>query len=129
MRTTPKGVEDLVRQTAVADAARYGTVDIAMEEEPGASGKIVIDHYQRQVLFGYPFRGIRSTGPKEEIAKPLSAASEAGNFKLVAGAWNHDWLNQAEAFPPIAADVHDDMVDATAKGYARLTGQAEWQVY
>ena len=118
-RLTPGGVERLVRTTAEADRAKYGDgLEIVMEQEPGSSGKAVIDHYRRQVLPGFNFRGVPSTGSKEERAKPLSAYAEGGNVKLVRGAWNHDFLNEAAAFP--SEEVHDDQVDAASGAFLRL---------
>jgi len=57
-RSTPRGVEALVRQTAELDGRR---VDIYMEQEPGSSGINTIDYYRRRVLLGFSFRGLRST--------------------------------------------------------------------
>jgi len=36
-----------------------------MEEEAGASGKNMTDHYAREVLQGFSFRSNRPTGGKE----------------------------------------------------------------
>jgi hypothetical protein len=58
-RSTPRGVEALIRQTAETDGKG---VDIVIEQEPGSSGKALIDHYQRTVLPGWTVRGERSTG-------------------------------------------------------------------
>src|SRR5262249_38513001 len=41
VRTTPQGVEQLVRQTAEQDGP---TVPIWLEQEPGSAGVVVIDH-------------------------------------------------------------------------------------
>lgn len=117
-RETPAGVEALIRQTAHLDKQRYGAVDIWMEQEPGASGVNTIDHYRRKVLSGFTFRGSRSTGSKSERARPLSAQAEAGNVKLIAGTWNHDFLNEASAFP--TDGVHDDQVDAVSGAVEKL---------
>jgi predicted phage terminase large subunit-like protein len=127
VRTTPGGVEKLVRQVAETDKARYGAVEIRMEQEPGSSGVSVIDHYQREVLFGFDFAGVRSTGAKEERAKPLSSYAEARNVKLVSGPWNHDWLNEATAFP--TPDVHDDSIDAAAGAFNALAEAPTLVIY
>jgi predicted phage terminase large subunit-like protein len=84
-RSTPLGVEQLVRQKAMSDG-RGCTV--WMEQEPGSGGVNTIDHYRREVLNGYDFRADKVTGSKVERARPLSAAAEAGNVLLVRGAWN-----------------------------------------
>ncbi|HEU4752054.1 MAG TPA: phage terminase large subunit [Armatimonadota bacterium] len=125
VRATPGAVEKLIRQTAELDRDRHGSVDTLMEEEGGSSGIAVTDHYARRVLLGFPFRGIRSTGPKEERAKPFSAQAEAGNVRLVRGPWNHDWLNELVAFPN--PEVHDDQVDSAsgAFNYLAMTGRRQ----
>lgn len=114
VRATPGDVERLVKQTAELDGRG---VAIRMEQEPGSSGVAVIDRYQK-LLLGYDFRGIRSTGAKEDYAKPLSAAAEAGNVVLIKGNWNTVVLDELEEFP---FGAHDDMVDTIAKGLAALT--------
>ena len=109
VRLNPGGVENLIVQTAALDGPR---VAIAMEQEPGASGKTVIDHYRRRMLVGLNFRGIPSTGSKVERARPLSAAADAGNVKLVNGPWIGAFLDEADAFPTKGA--HDDQIDAVS---------------
>lgn len=114
-RATPKGVEDLIAQTAELDGK---PIPVFLEQEPGASGKSVIDHYARRVLLGYTFRGRRSTGNKEARAEPVSSAAEADNVKLVKGAWNAEFLDEIGIFP---AGAHDDQVDALSGAVAELT--------
>lgn len=114
-RATPKRVEDLVKQTAELDTKR---VPIHMEQEPGSSGVNTIDHYQRMVLAGYTFYGDKKTSNKIERAAPVSSAAEAGNVKLVRGAWNKDFLDEADVFP---RGKHDDMVDVASGAIAILS--------
>lgn len=114
VRASPLGVEKLVCQTAELDGIK---TEIGMEQEPGASGKSVIDHYARTVLLGFAFRGDRVSGAKIERANPLSAAAEAGNVKLVRGDWNKDFLDEIEIFPNGA---HDDQVDAVTGAFHAL---------
>jgi predicted phage terminase large subunit-like protein len=117
-RATPAGVESLIKQTAELDGK---SIPIWMEQEPGSSGVKVIDDYARRVLAGWTFRGVRSTGPKELRANPVSSAAEAGNVLLVRGAWNTAFLDEAEAFP---GGQHDDQIDAVSGAVAQLTGDA-----
>lgn len=117
-RETPKTVEDLVRNTAAMDGRG---VAIWMEEEGGSSGKNTTDNYTRRILQGYNFHGERSTGPKEEYARPLSAQAEAGNFHMVRADWNEEFIRELCAFP--TEGIHDDQVDAVSKAYAKLVGQ------
>ena len=118
VRATPQGVEALVRQTAMFDGL---DVQIGMEQEPGSSGKTVIAHYRR-VLDGFAFRGVPSTGSKEIRAQPVSAQAEAGNVKLLNGAWISDFLDELAAFP---GGSHDDQVDALSGACAQLAGSSE----
>jgi len=111
----PGEVENLIKQTAQLDGK---TVDVYMEQEPGASGVIVIDHYAREVLKGYSFRGYKTTGDKEVRANPVSSAAEAGNVKLVRGSWIGAFLDEAELFP---LGAHDDQVDAVSGAMAMLS--------
>ena len=115
VRTTPMGVEALVQQTARRDGR---DVDIWIEQEPGSSGKSVIDHYQREVLKGYAVRGLRSTGSKVARAQPVSSAAEAGNIALVEGPWITAYLDEASLFP---GGAHDDQVDSVSGAIAVLT--------
>lgn len=99
------GVEELIKHTASVDGV---DTKIVMEQEPGGSGKTVVDHYAI-LLKRYIFYGVLSTKAKETRAGPSSAASENGLVKLVRGDWNSTFLDELEAFPEGA---HDDIVDA-----------------
>jgi len=114
VRRPPPDVEKLIRQTAELDGR---AVPIWMKQEPGSSGVESISHYSRNVLNGFIFRGIKTTGSKSERAAPVSSAAEAGNVKLVYGTWINDWLDEFEAFP---LGSHDDQVDATSGAFEKL---------
>ena len=89
-----------------------------MEQEPGSAGVNDIDHYARQILRGYGFWGVKTTGPKQERATPVSSAAEARNIKLVKGAWSiNDLLDELEAFPQ---GSHDDQVDAVSGAFEQI---------
>ena len=88
-----------------------------MEQEPGSAGVDTIDHYAREVLVGYNFRGVRSTGDKTLYAAPLASAAEAGNVYVLRAPWNKEFLDEFEAFPQ---GVHDDIVDASSKACTAL---------
>jgi len=115
VRARPKEVEELVQQTAREDGK---SVPIYMEQEPGSAGVNTIDHYTREVLKGYEFRGKRATGSKELRANPVSSASEHGNVKLVRGPWITGFLDEAEIFP---RGAHDDQIDAVSGGFEVLS--------
>ena len=116
-RWTPKVVQDTIGQTAALDPR--GTM-IRMEQEGGASGKSLVDHYARHVLVGRDFAGIPSLKSKEIRAGPLSAAAEAGNVVLVRGEWNGQFLDQSETFP---FGDHDDLIDSVTGGLNVIGGE------
>ncbi len=120
-RSTPMEVERRVKQTAILDAERPLQVHNYMEQEPGSSGVNTIDHYAREILVGFHFRGDKVTGDKETRAAPFSSAAEAGNVRLVVGPWIDDFLDEAEAFPDCK---HKDQVDAVSGAIStfRATG-------
>ncbi|NGX43647.1 MAG: hypothetical protein K940chlam7_01946 [Chlamydiae bacterium] len=121
---SPQQVEQIVAQTAAFDGP---DVQVYMEIEPGSSGVSLIDHYRRNVLLGYAFKGYKTTGKKELRAAPFSSAAEARNVRLVGahmegnawvgGAWIRDFLEELEAFP---YGAHDDQVDAGSGCFAVL---------
>lgn len=111
----PADVERVVSLTARADGER---TEIYMEQEPGASGKIMIDHYQKKVLAGYYFQGIRSTGPKAVRAGQFASMCAAKNVHLIRGNWITSWLDELASFPNGA---HDDQVDSAAGAFNQLT--------
>lgn len=108
-RLTPAGNEMLVQHTASEDGKECR---IGMEEEGGASGKSLIDHYRRSVLVGYNYHSVRPTGDKVVRAMPLAAAAEAGNVMVLKGDWNKAFLDEVESFGPDCP--HDDQVDAAS---------------
>lgn len=115
IRGNPKTVEDLLKQTAQLDGIE---TKICIEQEPGSSGVNVIDHYAREVLKGYTFEGIKTTGSKIARAQPFSAAAANRNVKLVQGIWNKDFLDECEPFPNVG--IHDDQVDAASGAFLAL---------
>lgn len=110
-------VEHLIAQTALEDGP---LVSIRMEQEPGSSGKALIDQFARYVLPGYDFQGIRATGDKITRARPFSAAAANGNVRLVRGRWLTDWLDEVSSFPE--GLTHDDQVDSATGAFTFLTG-------
>ncbi len=121
LRASPQSVEALIKQTAQLDGQ---ATRVYMEQEPGASGKNLIDYYLRQVLAGFAFHGDKVTGDKITRADPVSSQAEAGNIYLVKGSWINDFFDEAEAFPN---GSHDDQIDAISGAFGQLTryGTAE----
>ena len=106
LKKSPKDVEDMIKKTAEGDG--YGCA-IRMEQEPGSSGVITTDHYAREVLDGYDFQGITSTGSKVERARAASSAAERGDVLLSNHCRNTSvFFDEADVFP---YGAHDDTVD------------------
>ena len=116
-RVRGEQVEQLIAQTAYEDGLG---VAIRMEQEPGSSGKALVDQYARYVVPGYDFQGIRSTGDKITRARPFAAAVANGNVRIVRGPWVSDWLDEVSSFPE-ACD-HDDQVDSAVGAFSYLAG-------
>jgi len=103
-------------------------VKIWMEQEPGSSGKTVIEDYTR-LLKTYVFKGERASGPIEVRAGPFTAAIEAGSVYMVddgisvkerntgTTSWNYELREELNGFPD---GEHDDQVIAGALGYNKL---------
>ena len=110
-------VEQLIAQTAAEDG--HG-VAIRIEQEPGSSGKALIDQYARYVVPGYDLVGLRASGDKVTRARPFAAAVANGNIRLVRGAWITDFLDEMSSFPE--ACNHDDQVDSCVGAFTYLAG-------
>lgn len=115
-------VEHLVQDTYEQDR-KLGSVSTYMEQEPGSSGKAIVEHYQRSVLPS--MIGIRSTGSKVERARPLSALFEAGRISFIAAYWNDITTNQLLRFPN---GTHDDIVDALSGAYGQLSSSKSYDL-
>lgn len=117
IRARGEKVEQLIAQTAYEDGH---AVSIRMEQEPGSSGKALIDQYARYVVPGYDLIGLRSTGDKVTRARPFAAAVANGNVRVVRGTWLSDWLDEFASFPE--AVNHDDQVDSAVGAFTYLAG-------
>ncbi|HNR25651.1 MAG TPA: phage terminase large subunit [Methanobacteriaceae archaeon] len=114
-RNTPLEVEKLILQTAQLDGKQTA---IRMEQEGGATGKIVIDDYRRK-LVGFNFRGEPAKKDKRERAKPVSSYAEAGNIRLLNRPWTSDLLDELESFQ--TEGIHDDQVDALSGAFSEIS--------
>ena len=121
-QANPLGNEERIHQTAEIDGK---SVPIYLEQEPGSSGKDVVDHYQRVVLRGYIVVADRPTGDKRERAKPWCAMAQRGNVVLVQGPWVHNFLAEVEAYP----HGKKDQVDAVSGAYKFLLGGKAGSIY
>lgn len=119
LRAQPADVEAAVRKEAELDGP---AVPVWIEEEGGASGKSLVDQYQRRVLGTeteqrYRVQGYRPAGDKQVRANPFIAMVQRGNVVLVRGNWNGAFLDECEGFPE---GSHDDQVDAVSAGLTLL---------
>lgn len=122
VRLGPRGVRDLIRQTAEADGAG---VPIYVEREGGASGKIAAESIITEDLIGFTARAVRAEGAKTERAEPWGSQIEAGNVCIVKGDWNRVLLDEHRGFPTAA---HDDIVDGCSLGFREVARQAQFIV-
>lgn len=116
-RENPGPTKQRILQTASIDGR---AVRIRMEQEPGASGKIVIADFAK-LLEGYDFKGVSSTGDKFVRSNPMAAAAERGEVALVSGHWVEEFLRELESFGGSEGHSHDDQVDSTAGAHTDLT--------
>lgn len=115
VRSRPAETEKLQLRTARQDT--HATI-IREEREPGSSGIAVIDSKKRNLLRGFNYDEVHSTGTKIARANPLSAAAERGQIKYLIGCRNiEEFFNEAESFP---GGIHDDMVDAASGAFSVL---------
>lgn len=134
MAQTPDGeyyIEDVVRgqwlastrnqvikQTAALDRTRHGAaVKIRIEQAPGLA-KEATDAVIR-MLAGYAVRADKVSKDKVSRAEPYADQAQAGNVKLIDGAWNASYIDEHLAFPNAK---HDDQVDAGSGALNALSG-------
>ncbi len=113
---SPGGVEILIRSTALADGT---DVEVYIEQEPGSSGKALVEHFTTTVLPEFTVKPVPATKTKVIRAQPLLAAAEAGRVNLLTGPWVDAYIAEFDSFP----GVFDDQVDTTSAGYTLLSGR------
>ncbi len=114
---SPNQVEQLVRNTALLDGV---DTDIYIEQEPGASGKHLVEHFKNTVLKEFRVHAIPTTNAKLIRAQPFISAAEAGKVFLLEGAWNQTFIKEFDAFP---GSQNDDQVDTAGAAYLELSGK------
>lgn len=120
-RGTPLKVEQAVLNTAKQDGIQ---VTIGIEQDPGQAGVSEALAYTR-LLAGFDIKLNKVSSDKETRAKPLSAQCEAGNVKLLRGAWNETFLNELQSFPD--KNSKDDQVDAASGAFNLLCSNVSGQ--
>lgn len=109
-------VRKTIKLTAQADRATYKRVRIRLPQDPGQAGKEQAKSYIK-FLAGFDVKTVPESGSKEARAEPMAAQWQAGNFYIVAGPWNEEYLTQLENFPE---SKFKDMVDASANGFIEI---------
>ena len=109
-------VRAMVKQCAAADKAQYKRVRIRMSQDPGQAGKEQAQSYVK-MLAGFSVSVVKESGNKEARAEPFAAQWQAGNVKVVAGAWTETLLGQYESFPE---SKFKDLVDSGSNAFNEL---------
>lgn len=109
----------MLRQTAQLDGP---AVRILLPQDPGAAGKSLALHLTR-LLAGFPVQAAPVSGDKQTRADPAGSQLNAGNLKLLRGAWNREFVEELRQFPQ---GRHDDQVDALADAFNELAQGADF---
>ena len=109
-------VRQTIKHTAQQDIAKYKRVKIRLPKDPGQAGKEQAESYIK-FLAGFNVVTVAETGSKETRAEPMAAQWQAGNFDILTGSWNEEYLQQLENFPD---SKFKDMVDASANAFTEL---------
>lgn len=109
-------VRQTIKHTAQQDIAKYKRVKIRLPKDPGQAGKEQAESYIK-FLAGFNVVTVAETGSKEARAEPMAAQWQAGNFDILTGTWNEEYLQQLENFPD---SKFKDMVDASANAFTEL---------
>ena len=119
MQGTPHEVESFIANIAGQDSR---SIRVVLQQEPGSGSALWIDAMRRGLLLGYPVYADQVRGTKFERSQPFRAAAEAGNLKLIRGAWNEAFLEECEQFSPNEKEyAHDDQVDAACGAFNYIT--------
>ena len=117
VQDSPLGVQTIIKNTAIRDGV---SVKIGIEEDPGQAGVADADYLTR-MLQGFNVKRNRVMKDKVTRALPVSAQSEAGNIKVLAGKWNEDFFKELENFPE---GNHDDIIDALSGAFNMINSNS-----
>lgn len=118
LRAQPAGVDAAVRAMADRDGPATAVWE---EQEPGSSGKSVVDSTARSVLPDRETHGLRSTGSKAQRARLTSSKAEQGLVHLLRAPWNRSFIDEHVGFMEDDSHDHDDQVDACSGALIALT--------
>jgi predicted phage terminase large subunit-like protein len=113
-------VRTQIRNTAIGDGPG---VKIHLPQDPGQAGK---DQGQQFIRFlaGFNVKVEPVTGSKETRADPFAAQWNAGNVKLLQGAWNKPYIEEYRQFP---RGKFSDQVDSGSDAFTELALGGDWQ--
>lgn len=109
---SPGRVEKALKNTASQDGK---SVTIDLPQDPGQAGKAQV-RYLVKALAGYTVKFGTESGDKVTRAEPVASQAEAGNVKIIRGAWNEPFLAEVETFP----NGKKDQVDGLSRAFSRL---------
>lgn len=109
----PAEVYSIIRSTAEVDGP---TVPVRLEQEGGASGKMVIADIIK-LLAGFDVKGEPSMTDKISRWQPFAVQCQNENVVLCSGAWNDDWLDEICGVPNTK---HDDQADSVSGAFKFL---------
>lgn len=92
-------------------------VHIYVEQEPGSGGKESADRTIK-ALAGHAVHKEAVRGDKSKRAEPFGSQVEAGNCRVLAKDWTHDYLSELGHFP---VGKYKDQVDATSGAFNNMT--------
>lgn len=115
----------LIKLTAELDWQMYGNSDTYimqtwLEQEPGSSGKIVVNSFIRDELQGFDAYAERPSTNKTARARPFVAQVNAGNVRLKRAPWNAAYINELKVIVLGIDNKRDDQMDGSSEAYTKL---------
>lgn len=117
--------EQIIRQTAEADAVWIKDFEIWIEQEPGSGGKESAEATIRN-LAGFKIYAERPQGDKVYRADPYSVQVNNGNVMLLREEWNKAFIEEHRFFP---FGMYKDQVDAAAGAFSKLANRKVARVF
>lgn len=127
-RLSSSDVREIIKQTCIADRAKYGRVATMLPQDPGQAGKDQAQSFMK-LLAGFTVKCIRESGDKVTRAEPFSAqwlgleGMDKGNVDVLIAPWNEEYFNECENFPQ---SKFKDMVDASSSAFTELESGATY---
>ena len=127
-RLSSSDVREIIKQTCIADRAKYGRVATRLPQDPGQAGKDQAQSFMK-LLAGFTVKCIQESGDKVTRAEPFSAqwlgleGMDKGNVDVLIAPWNEEYFNECESFPQ---SKFKDMVDASSSAFTELESGATY---